>query len=266
LMPGVKRQDAGCELERWRPREKACGQETRALFLSFHPQPALPVLSEGNAISSDSYIKLSACTEEQGSSTQAPVSWVNPLGIYDRGTSLWLEGKGQPEVKGDQHNVEAEKSSSSTLLSARVEEFNRKLRENPADIQLWLDFVHFQVGIQRGNDELAFGSGSFFASSDTDDGDMKKMSLRAVLEKKLNPANVDLKLEKLCLCKELWEPATLQKEWKKLVFIHPNSAPLWRKYLLFTQSHFSTFSVSKVNSVWQYGISPSTSRHPGRPF
>lgn len=85
------------------------------------------------------------------------------------------------------------------------------------------------------------------------------MSLRAVLEKKLsivdravesNPTNVDLKLEKLRLCKELWEPATLQKEWKKLVFIHPNSAPLWRKYLLFTQSHFSMFSVSKVNSVF----------------
>uniref|UniRef100_A0A9J7XRD6 NRDE-2, necessary for RNA interference, domain containing n=1 Tax=Cyprinus carpio carpio TaxID=630221 RepID=A0A9J7XRD6_CYPCA len=172
-----------------------------------------------------------------GSSTQASVSWVNPLGIYDRGTSLWLEGKGQPEVKGDQQDVEAQGSSSSTLLSARVEEFNRKLRENPTDTQLWLDFIHFQVDLLRGN----------------------KMSLRAVLEKKLsivdravegNPASVDLKLEKLHLCKELWEPATLQKEWKKLVFIHPNSGPLWRKYLLFTQSLFSTFSVSKVNSVF----------------
>uniref|UniRef100_A0A673NBG6 Protein NRDE2 homolog n=1 Tax=Sinocyclocheilus rhinocerous TaxID=307959 RepID=A0A673NBG6_9TELE len=200
--------------------------------------PALPVLSEGIAVSSDSYIKLSACTVEQGSFTQAPVSWVNPLGIYDRGTSLWLEGKGQPEVKGDQQDVEAQ-GSSSTLLSARVEEFNRKLRENPTDTQLWLDFIHFQVGLLTGN--------------------VPKMSLRAVLEKKLsivdravesNPANVDLKLEKLHLCKELWEPATLQKEWKKLVFIHPNSAPLWRKYLLFTQSLFSTFSVSKVNSVF----------------
>ncbi|KAK2878739.1 hypothetical protein Q8A67_019530 [Cirrhinus molitorella] len=225
---------------------------TRQLLRS-DSQPAFPKLSKGNAVSSDSYIKLSGGTEEQGSSTQAPISWVNPLGIYDHGTSLWLEGKGKLEVKGDQQDVEAEGSSSSTFLSARVEEFNRKLRENPADIQLWLDFVHFQ-------DELAFGSGSFSAASDGDnDGDLKKMSLRAVLEKKLsivdkavesNPANVDLKLEKLRLCKELWEPATLQKEWKKLVFIHPNSAPLWRKYLLFTQSHFSTFSVSKVNSVF----------------
>lgn len=109
--------------------------------------PALPRLSEGSAATSDSYIKLPVCTEE-GSSTQAPVSWVNPLGIYDPGTSLWLEGKGQPEVKGDQQGVKVQ-GSSSTLLSARVEEFNRKLRENPTDIQMWLDFVHFQVGLQR---------------------------------------------------------------------------------------------------------------------
>lgn len=104
------------------PREAASGQETRALFLSF--------------------IKLSACSEEQGSSTQAAVPWVNLLGIYDCGTSLWMEGKGQPEVKGDRQYVKAQ-GSSSTLLSTWVKEFNRKLRENPTDTQLWLDFVNF---------------------------------------------------------------------------------------------------------------------------
>jgi len=34
------------------------------------------------------------------------------------------------------------------------------------------------------------------------------------------------------------------------VFLHPNSAPLWREYLLFTQSYFSNFTVSKVNSAY----------------
>nr|XP_055027765.1 nuclear exosome regulator NRDE2 [Misgurnus anguillicaudatus] len=227
--------------------ERYFSSSTRQLLRS-DGQVVLPVTGATN---SDSYIQLPACTDEQDSSTQAPVSWLNPLGIYDPGTSLWLEGKGQPEVKGDQQGVDSAQSTSSSQITGRVEEFNRKLRENPTDIQMWLDFVHFQ-------DELAFGSGSFSAPKDSD-GDMRKMSLRAVLEKKLsimdravesNPGNVDLKLEKLRLCKELWEPAVLLKEWKKLVFIHPNSAPLWRKYLLFTQSNFSTFSVSKVNSVF----------------
>lgn len=34
------------------------------------------------------------------------------------------------------------------------------------------------------------------------------------------------------------------------VFLHPNSAPLWREYLLFTQSYFSNFTVSKVSSAY----------------
>lgn len=34
------------------------------------------------------------------------------------------------------------------------------------------------------------------------------------------------------------------------VFLHPNSAPLWREYLLFTQSYFSSFAVSKVNAAY----------------
>ncbi|KAA0711184.1 Protein NRDE2 -like protein [Triplophysa tibetana] len=205
-------------------------------------------LSESTPTSLDPYIGLSAGTEEQNSFTKAHVSWVNPLGIYDAGTSMWLEGKGQPEVKVDQQDAQG---TGSTQLTSRVEEFNRKLRENPTDIQMWLDFVQYQ-------DEMAFGSGSFSAIKESD-VDARKMSHRAILEKKLsimdkavesNPGNVDLKLEKLRLCKELWEPAVLLKEWKKLVFVHPNSASLWRKYLLFEQSHFSTFSVSKVNAVF----------------
>ena len=34
------------------------------------------------------------------------------------------------------------------------------------------------------------------------------------------------------------------------MFLHPNSAPLWKEYLLFTQSYFSSFTVSKVNAAY----------------
>ncbi len=149
-MQAVNWNDGGSEKKRQDKKPERYFCPSNRQLLRSDSLPVLPVLSEGNAVSSDTYIKLSACTEEQGSSTHAPVSWVNPLGIYDRGTSLWLEGKGQPEVKGDQQDVKAQGSSSSTLLSARVEEFNRTLRENPTDTQLWLDFVHFQVSLQRG--------------------------------------------------------------------------------------------------------------------
>lgn len=91
------------------------------------------------------------------------------------------------------------------------------------------------------------------------DSESCRRSERALVERKVsvldraldsNPGAVELKLERLRLCRELWEPVVLLKEWKKLVFVHPNSTALWRDYLLFTQSHFSTFSVSKVNAVY----------------
>ena len=87
----------------------------------------------------------------------------------------------------------------------------------------------------------------------------RKRSLRLVLEKKLaileraiesKPSSVDLKLAKLKLCTEFWEATTLLKEWQKLIFLHPNNTALWQKYLLFCQSQFSTFSVSKIQSLY----------------
>ena len=87
----------------------------------------------------------------------------------------------------------------------------------------------------------------------------RKRSLRLVLEKKLaileraiesNPSSVDLTLAKLKLCTEFWEATTLLKEWQKLIFLHPNNTALWQKYLLFCQSQFSTFSVSKIQSLY----------------
>lgn len=87
----------------------------------------------------------------------------------------------------------------------------------------------------------------------------RRKSLKLLLEKKLavleraiesNPSSVELKLAKLQLCAEFWEPPALVKEWQKLIFLHPNNAALWQKYLLFCQSQFSTFSVSKIHSLY----------------
>uniref|UniRef100_A0A3B5M2T3 Uncharacterized protein n=1 Tax=Xiphophorus couchianus TaxID=32473 RepID=A0A3B5M2T3_9TELE len=153
---------------------------------------------------------------------------VNPLGVYDSSTSLWMQGKG-PLLQDDVKQV-TETEEKSEYVAGRTEEFNRRLREQPADTHLWIEFIRYQE--QQGSD-LA---------------ERRKSSYRAILEKKLSIA--DRALERLRICQDLWEPSTLAKEWKKLVFLHPNSAPLWKKYLLFTQSYFSSFSVTKVNSAY----------------
>uniref|UniRef100_A0A3B4BJ74 Uncharacterized protein n=1 Tax=Periophthalmus magnuspinnatus TaxID=409849 RepID=A0A3B4BJ74_9GOBI len=162
---------------------------------------------------------------------------LNPLGVYDPSTALWVQGKGKPDEADQKQDTQAAESSS--FFTKKTEDFNKRLREQPEDTELWIEFIHYQVIL--------------------DHTECPKLSYRAVLEKKLsiadravasNPSCISLQLERLKICQELWESSVLAKEWKKLVFLHPNSAPLWKEYLLFMQSYFSNFSVSKVNSAY----------------
>lgn len=92
-----------------------------------------------------------------------------------------------------------------------------------------------------------------------DEEPRRRASLRMLVEKKLaiveralesNQGSVELQLARLHLCAELQEPGALAKEWQKLIFLHPNDAALWQKYLRFCQSQFSTFSVSKMQGLY----------------
>ncbi|XP_029982132.1 protein NRDE2 homolog isoform X2 [Sphaeramia orbicularis] len=220
--------------------------------------PPLPTLSANpdcrNVISTSSFLTLCGNEEEAKGQTgdRSQMSLVNPLGVYDSSTALWLQGKGKQDEKEHQ-TQDVQTDQNTVVLAGRTEEFNRRLREQPDNIQLWIEFIKYQ-------DELsatAFGGEEEHKANNP--AEHHKSSYRAVLEKKLsiaeravatNPGCIALQLERLKICQELWESSALAKEWKKLVFLHPNSAPLWREYLLFTQSYFSTFTVSKVNSAY----------------
>ncbi|KFO95688.1 Protein NRDE2, partial [Calypte anna] len=178
---------------------------------------------------------------------------VNPLGIYDPSTTVWLEGKGcksaDYELADVQQTAQEPGININSILMTKVEEHNKKVRENPRDINAWMEFVSFQDELMRGP--------SPYASKE--EHEVRRKSLKLILEKKLaileraiesNPSNVDLKLARLKLCAEFWEPPALIKEWQKLIFLHPNNPEMWKKYLLFCQSQFTTFSVSKINSLY----------------
>lgn len=68
----------------------------------------------------------------------------NPLGVYDSSTALWLQGKGQ-QVQTEQEKPFTQMEQSAVLLTGRTEEFNRQLREQPANTQLWIQFIRYQV-------------------------------------------------------------------------------------------------------------------------
>ncbi|XP_040497474.1 nuclear exosome regulator NRDE2 [Ursus maritimus] len=175
-------------------------------------------------------------------------TWLNPLGIYDQSTTQWLQGQGPSEQEAKQPDSQTDRENA--LLKAKVEEFNRRVRENPHDTQLWMAFVAFQ-------DEVLKSPGLY--AVEEGEQEKRRRSLKLVLEKKLaileraiesNQSSVELKLAKLKVCAEFWEPSTLVKEWQKLIFLHPNNTALWQKYLLFCQSQFSTFTVSKIHGLY----------------
>ncbi|XP_015278744.1 PREDICTED: protein NRDE2 homolog [Gekko japonicus] len=217
--------------------------------LKFLSMDGFPVRSksQGSPSCSSSWIPVSQLDTNDDPATNS----VNPLGIYDPLTTLWLQGKGPPghdTLKQEEQQVICENENSG--LMSKVEEYNKKVRENPTDVKTWMDFVSFQDELMRGPSCYSINEG---------EQEKRKKSFRLVLEKKLailekaiesNPNNVDLKLARLKLCTEFWEPSAVIKEWQKLVFLHPNNPALWQKYLLFCQSQFSTFVVAKVHALY----------------
>ncbi|XP_077179591.1 nuclear exosome regulator NRDE2 [Paroedura picta] len=203
--------------------------------------------TDGSPYRSSSWIPLSQLAADDDPATNS----VNPLGVYDPSTTLWLQGKGPPEhdtLRQETPQVIGENDYSG--VKSKVEEYNKKVRENPTDVKTWMDFISFQDELMRGPSCYSIGEG---------EQEKRKRSFKLVLEKKLailekaiesNPNDVDLKLARLKLCTEFWEPSAVIKEWQKLVFLHPNNPALWQKYLLFCQSQFSTFVVSKVHALY----------------
>ncbi|XP_068194958.1 nuclear exosome regulator NRDE2 isoform X2 [Antennarius striatus] len=228
---------------------------SRQLLRSNPPIPTLATLPESSSANGPTaFLPLEGEEEnkrgEEGE--RALTSSVNPLRVYDSSTALWLQGKGPQELM-EREKQDVQTGHGVLLLSGKTEEFNKQLRERPDDTQLWINFIRYQDELSAtvfgGEEEQQSGVSS----------ERRKSSHRAVLEKKLsiadravatNPTCIALQLERLRIYQELWEPSVLSKEWKKLVFLHPNSAPLWREYLLFTQSYFSSFTVSKVNAAY----------------
>uniref|UniRef100_A0A8C4ZMM6 NRDE-2, necessary for RNA interference, domain containing n=1 Tax=Gadus morhua TaxID=8049 RepID=A0A8C4ZMM6_GADMO len=217
-------------------------KDSQELLRAETPVPSLPRIGAGDELPRMiDFITLAA-----GRVLTSPA---NPLGVYDAGTALWAQGKGKQEAPEGQSQATAQDQRVASL-SEKTGDYNRRLREEPGDTQLWMEFIHYQDE----QSETGFGGGG-----EPDSAERRRASYRGVVEKKLsvaeravalNPSCVALQLERLRLCRELWEPAALAKEWKKLVFLHPNSPSLWREYLLFTQSHFSTFTVSRVNAAY----------------
>lgn len=74
---------------------------------------------------------------------------VNSLGIYDPSATVQRQEKGCRAADHDpvntQQTIQEPGININSTLMTKVEEHNRKVRENPRDINAWMEFVSFQV-------------------------------------------------------------------------------------------------------------------------
>ena len=174
------------------------------------------------------------------------------LQIYDMTTARYLEGKGGLLEMEDEAEEESAASFKLHLVQEKTREYNEKLRANPSDIQLWLEYVEFQ--------DVSIGGESEFGGKT---GEPKKEKVgknvvlrqKALVEKKLailkaaidkNPMSVELGVKRLEVSRELLEAKVLDRQWKELIFLFPRSFSVWKFYLRFVSSNFTTFTVTRA--------------------
>ncbi len=134
----------------------------------------------------------------------------NPLGVYDKATSLYIQGKTldkSGEHSENQSNVVL-KEPELHRVQRRTAEYNKHLRENPGDVQKWLEFIDFQ------EEALLVKEKEKDVQEKKSRIDKVVLEIRiSILEKALekNPASIELKIKQLTLCSEIWDSKRLQK-------------------------------------------------------
>lgn len=172
--------------------------------------------------------------------------------LMDDSTSHYVKGVGVVTEDQDVCLTETEQR-----LNKKTAEFNRRTREEPHNVDLWLEFLEFQDTVLR----YPESEGHF------------KITKAAVLEKKIaiikkamesNQGNISLKLKYLQLCRGAMEADEVNKEIENLIFHNPTNISLWNQYLLFNQSRLATFSVSKMCKLYQKCITTLVKYQEGK--
>ncbi|XP_031560255.1 nuclear exosome regulator NRDE2-like [Actinia tenebrosa] len=164
------------------------------------------------------------------------------------------EEENESEIKGKERerDIESAGGFEDGLMTQKTAELNKVLRENPHDVKRWIELVKFQT--EAINNEDIARAGYTVSGNERKKKNSKVIREKqiSILEKALvvNPTSIELVMYHLELCSDVWEDIQLMERWRKVVFAYPNKTVLWRKYLSFVQSRFSTFTFRKAQRVY----------------
>lgn len=206
--------------------------------------------------------KIDRLEHEQGTDYRSVAGLIKPSDLAevssdeDGGDDDIFSGAG---ISGGESHAE--------YLRRRNVELDRALRNEPNNVEKWLEFVNFQ-------DELASSSSGFAASSATkralsksERASTSEIKL-AILDRALaTPGNADaepLLLAQLEAAAEIEDPQRLLQRWKATLAQHPDLTGLWIEYVSSRQTTWATFTVPGVVSVYEESLAVlvSAMEHP----
>ncbi|BGP21464.1 hypothetical protein JCM10295v2_000339 [Rhodotorula toruloides] len=140
-------------------------------------------------------------------------------------------------------------------LKRRNVELDRALRDDPSNVDKWIEFIDFQ-------DEIA--QSSFFgasisaaakrALSKAERASTSEIKL-AILERALaHPGNASserLILAQLRAASDIEDPKRVLQRWKEALMAHPDMTGLWIEYVSWRQTTWSTFNVKDLVDVFE---------------
>lgn len=177
-------------------------------------------------------------------------------GIYDDATKNYLAGVGGQS--GDTENSLAEYEN--PQIKQRRLEFNEKLRRQPTNVELWIEFIDFQDEILK---ESVFDLEDDLVNKAAKKKRGEVLRAKAVTERKLaicrsaitkNSRSIELAVKRLELSRDLLDSKTLDNQWKELIFVYPENVDLWKRYLLFVQTFYIRFSVAETLKAYKNAI------------
>ena len=196
-----------------------------------------------------SYLSVRTLTEEMDKNKEKEKD-LNPLGIYSSETVDYLSGVGGLSKEEDTVFENDD-------IELRRIDFNTKLREQPHNIQLWLEFIDFQDDALK---EKVFESNDEKESKRSRKKNGEILRAKALVERKLaicksaiekNTRSIELAVKRLELSRDLFDSKTLDQQWKELIFVYPENLELWKRYLLFVQTHYIRFSVTDTIKAYK---------------
>ena len=204
--------------------------------------------------------KIDRLEHEQGTDYRSVAGLIKPSDLVDvssdeeNGGDDVFSGAG---ISGGESHAE--------YLRRRNVELDRALREEPNNVEKWLEFVNFQDELVSSG--FAESSATKRALSRSERASTSEIKL-AILDRALaTPGNADaepLLLAQLEAAAEIEDPQRLLQRWKDTLAQHPDLTGLWIEYVSSRQTTWATFTVPDVVSVYEESLAVlvSAMEHP----